>query len=231
MFIFYQPDVSGGYLSEEESRHASKVLRLNTGDSIMIVDGLGTYYQALLLDTHPKKCTFEVVNRHRQPSRPYRIKLLIAPTKNLDRMEWLIEKLTEIGIDTIQFVQCQHSERRVLKLDRLVRKAVSAMKQSGRAYLPQLLPLLPLKSWQSADSDQKFMAYLGEDTQSGLFQVAKPASDYTVLIGPEGGFAPEEADWAVQQGFGLVRLGNFRLRTETAGLMACHTLHLINEQG
>jgi 16S rRNA (uracil1498-N3)-methyltransferase len=233
MAIFYQPDLPRGatFLTEEESRHSVKVLRQRPGDNITVVDGAGSYYQATIENANPKKCTFLVLSQHQQPQTNYSSTLLIAPTKSLDRTEWMVEKLTEIGIDTIQFVACRHSERRVLKLDRLERKAISAMKQSGRALLPQLRPIIPLTSWQtnSTSGSQKFIGYLGKEASPELIRTAKPANDYVILIGPEGGFAPDEVIWAQQQQFKIVSLGNYRLRTETAGLVAVQTLHSLNQ--
>jgi len=232
MAIFYQPELPLGnnFLTEEESRHCVKVLRQRPGDTITVVDGSGTYYQARITDANPKNCAFEVVEKHQQATVNYRITLLVAPTKNQDRTEWMVEKLTEIGIDTIQFVLCQHSERKVLKTDRLERKAVSAMKQSNRAILPQIKPLIPLTSWQTVTEDsQKFIAYIDGGVSSNLAQAAQAAGNYFIMVGPEGGFSPEEVAWAQQQHFQPVSLGDFRLRTETAGLAAVTTLHNINQ--
>nr|WKN36499.1 16S rRNA (uracil(1498)-N(3))-methyltransferase [Tunicatimonas sp. TK19036] len=232
MPIFYQPHVRHGdfYLDEEEARHCAKVLRKRPGDAITVVDGLGTFYEAIVLDSHPKKCSFEVKSEYKEPEPTFAIHLIIAPTKNTDRMEWMVEKITEIGVNSIQFVECQHSERNILKLDRLQRKAISAMKQSERAFLPQLNPMIPLASWKSEATrpSQQFIAYLSEKPPPELFQVAKPSHDYFVLIGPEGDFSEEEISWATSEGFQPVSLGKNRLRTETAGLVACHTFHLAN---
>lgn len=233
MAIFYQLALPQGanYLTEEESRHCVKVLRKRLGDVITIVDGLGNYYEASITDANPKKCTFEVLGKYQQPTENYSITLLIAPTKNLDRTEWMVEKLTEVGVNTIQFILCKHSERKVLKLDRLVRKAISAMKQSSRAQLPQLLPMIHLTSWQESitANSQKFIAYIDENVSIRLAQSAKPARNYIVLVGPEGDFTAEEVAWAMQHEFQPVSLGSYRLRTETAGLVAVHTLHTINQ--
>ncbi len=232
MAIFYQPAVAEGvdFLTEEESRHCVKVLRLRPNDPITVVDGKGTYYQSVIQETNPKRCTFNIVSQRHQPPLPYSINLLIAPTKNLDRMEWMVEKLTEIGVDSIQFIECDYSERRVLKLERLQRKAVSAMKQSGRALLPTLSEMQPLTSEQLKipESTQNFIAHIDEDHHQPLSQLAQANKSYLVLIGPEGGFSPKEISWATEQYSKMVSLGDYRLRTETAGLAACQTLHIIN---
>ncbi|MGB3584897.1 MAG: RsmE family RNA methyltransferase [Tunicatimonas sp.] len=232
MAIFYQLKVTDGanFLSEEESRHCVKVLRLRPNDPITVVDGKGGYYQSVIQETNPKRCAFNVINHYQQPALPYSINLLIAPTKNLDRMEWLVEKLTEIGINSIQFIECDYSERRVLKLERLQRKAVSAMKQSGRALLPTLFEMQPLTSEQInfPENTQIFIAHIDENHRQPLSHLAKIHKSYLVLIGPEGGFSPREIAWATEQKFQMASLGDYRLRTETAGLTACQTLHTIN---
>ena len=230
MTTFYQPNAADGthFLDEEESRHAVKVLRLQSGNSITVVDGKGNYFQAHLQDNNPKRCSFSVISQHSQPLLPYSIHLAIAPTKNLDRMEWMVEKLTEVGVDSIQFVECEYSERRVLKLQRLYRKAISAMKQSGRALLPVLHEIRPLSSWKALDNTQKFIAHIDDSHHQLLSKVVSPNKSYQVLVGPEGGFSPTEISWATERGFQVVGLGDFRLRTETAGLAACQTLHVIN---
>lgn len=233
MAVFYQPDIAEGahFLNEEESRHCVKVLRLRQNDPVTVVDGMGSYYRSTIRDTNPKRCTFDIVSQYRQPTLPYSINLFMAPTKNLDRMEWMVEKLTEIGVNSIQFIECDFSERRVLKLQRLRRKAVSAMKQSGRAYLPTLAELQPLfsKPIDITDETQKFIAHIDDERRQVLSQVAQPSESYSVLIGPEGGFSPREIAWATEQNFKTVSLGEFRLRTETAGLVVGQTLHTINQ--
>ncbi|WKN42516.1 16S rRNA (uracil(1498)-N(3))-methyltransferase [Tunicatimonas pelagia] len=233
MATFYQPDIADGanFLGEEESRHCAKVLRLRPNDTITVVDGKGTYYQSVIQETSPKRCTFSIVRQQHQAAFPYSIHLLIAPTKNLDRTEWMVEKLTEIGVDSIQFVECDYSERRVLKLERLQRKAVSAMKQSGRALLPALVEIHPLTSGQlqlPADSS-KFIAHIDENHHQPLSKLATTHTSYVLLVGPEGGFSPREITWATEQNFQMVSLGQYRLRTETAGLVGCQTLHTVNQ--
>ncbi|MEM9831343.1 MAG: RsmE family RNA methyltransferase [Bacteroidota bacterium] len=230
MATFYQPNVTDGahFLDEEESRHAVKVLRLRQGDPITVVDGKGNYYQANLQDINPKRCSFSIVSQHSQPPLPYSVNLLIAPTKNFDRMEWMVEKLTEIGVDSIQFVECDYSERRTLKLPRLYRKAISAMKQSKRARLPVLHEMNPLSSWKASADTQNFIAHINDHHYQFLSAAAQIGQSYHILVGPEGGFSPAEVNWATERDFKMVSLGNYRLRTETAGLVACQTLHVIN---
>ena len=163
MQLFYQPNIPEGihYLDDEESRHAVKVLRLTEGSEIQLTDGKGSFYQAKITKANPKKCEFEIINQSIQQSHPTFRHLAIAPTKNLDRIEWFLEKAVELGIDRITFLNCEHSERKVLKLDRLEKKAISAMKQSGQAFLPQLDEMTALKSFlKETSADLKFIAYV-----------------------------------------------------------------------
>ena len=234
MTLFYQPDLSldTPVLPPDESRHCVKVLRRQAGDAIEVVDGRGTYYAGTITQADPKQCSFSITRSWSESDRPYTIRLIIAPTKNLDRTEWLVEKAVEIGVDRISFVRCEHSERRVLKTDRLLKKAVAAMKQSGRARLPRLDELQPLSRCLASSAEsatlQRMMAYVDPDNPAHLAQVARPGAPYEVLVGPEGGFSDQEVEQARAAGFQLVSLGPYRLRTETAGLTVCATLQSIN---
>ncbi|WKN32093.1 16S rRNA (uracil(1498)-N(3))-methyltransferase [Porifericola rhodea] len=231
MFIFFQPDITEGahYLDREESKHCVKVLRKQSGDSIRIADGKGSFYEAVISEAHDKKCTFEVRQKDHQPKDNFHIHIALSPTKNIDRTEWFVEKAIEIGVHKISFLLCEHSERKVLKSERLERKAISAMKQSQHAYLADIQPLISFDDFVKAEAEgsQKFIAYLGEEPSPQLVHAAQPAKSYTVLIGPEGDFSPKEVDNAFNAGFEAVSLGNSRLRTETAGIAACHSLQLL----
>lgn len=232
MRLFYQPGVPEGihYLDTEESRHCIKVLRKKQHDQINIVDGLGTFYKAIITETDPRQTQFQIVEQNVETPRSYYIHLAVAPTKRLERMEWLVEKATELGVDRISFIECKNSERSKLRLDRLQRKAISAMKQSLKAKLPILDDLVAYKDFISmlTPETSKFLAHLG-DTSDPLPKVASPGRSCCVLIGPEGDFTTHEIAIANEQGFKNVRLGNSRLRTETAALMAVAGLHFIND--
>ena len=230
MILFYQPDIYQYALDAEESHHCVKVLRKQAGEIIHIIDGKGTFYESKITEANPKQCQFEILQQWQAPPKSYQVHIAIAPTKNLDRTEWFVEKAVEIGVDAISFIQCAHSERRVLKLERIEKKAIAAMKQAQRATLPLLYPLMPLSAFlKQADPEaQRFMAYVDPSNPLHLFQAAESHRRYVILIGPEGGFSPEEMVLAQQQQFGVVGLGDYRLRTETAGLVACHTLQLVN---
>jgi 16S rRNA (uracil1498-N3)-methyltransferase len=232
MALFYAPNLLlGNILPEEESQHAIRVLRLQKGDRISIVDGIGGFYDAIISNPHPKHCGFEIIETRTDfGKRDYKLHIAIAPTKNIERFEWFIEKSTEIGIDEITPVTCRFSERKIVKEDRLEKIIVSAAKQSVKAFFPKLNPLCSfdelLKNHQTS---QKFIAHC-YDFDKPLLQVEiRRATNVLILIGPEGDFSPEEVEKAISQGFLPVSLGESRLRTETAGIVACHTVALLNQ--
>lgn len=233
MFIFYQPSVSEGahYLDRDESKHCVKVLRKQEGDQIQIVDGKGNFYEAGITLANDKKCEFKILKQTTHTQDDFSIHIALSPTKNMDRTEWFVEKAVEIGIHQISFILCEHSERNVLKMDRLERKAISAMKQSQHAYLPALHPLTKFKDFihqqENETHSDKFIAYLGDEPSPQLIHKAKAHQHYVVLIGPEGDFSQKEIEQAIQADFNPISLGNSRLRTETAGLAACHSLQIL----
>jgi 16S rRNA (uracil1498-N3)-methyltransferase len=232
MQLFYCRDIAGDIytLSEEESKHAVRVLRLAEGDSIDITDGKGNLFHCIVIKANPKRCEVSVNNPPVTSIRsPFRIHIGIAPTKNIERFEWFLEKATEIGVDVITPVFCRHSERAVLKPARLEKVMVSAMKQSLKTVLPVLNePVSFTEIVRSATEKEKFIAYCETGEESLLSKVYKPPEDVTILIGPEGDFSPEEVVLARENGFVPVSLGPSRLRTETAGVVACHTINMLN---
>ena len=218
-----------GWLDEEESRHCRRVMRKKTGDIIRISDGCGTIAEARLVDVDERRCTYTVEKNHVFPQDPYSIEIALAPTKNTDRIEWFVEKSVELGVHKVSFIICRHSVREIVQINRLRRVAISAMKQSGRAWLPVLNPPVQFDVFvDKASADSKFIAHLGNSHPEHLMIMAKPYSNYTVLIGPEGDFSREEVQTAEYAGFSRVSLGSTRLRTETAALAACHSLILCN---
>jgi 16S rRNA (uracil1498-N3)-methyltransferase len=233
MSLFYVPALSSGnVLSEEESQHAVKVLRLEVGDEITVVDGTGGFYTAKIINPHPKHCTFEITSTILEyGKRDYRLHIAIAPTKNIERLEWFIEKATEIGIDEITPVICRFSERKIIKAERLQKIIVSASKQSVKAYFPQLNPLCTFDELiKHHEASQKFIAHCYDEDKKQLQKEILKSTDVLILIGPEGDFSKEEVQKAMSAGFIPVSLGNSRLRTETAGVVACHTVCLRNEE-
>lgn len=227
--LFYQPD-SISQLTEDDSRHAVKTLRLGAGDSIAVTNGRGARFDAQITKADARQCAFRILDEQYTPARPFSVRICVAPTKNIDRIEWFVEKAVELGIERISFFFGQHSERRVLKLERLEKIAVAAMKQSLQSWMPQLDEALPLeKLLPTITEGQRFIAHLPVNTPpEHLFKKATINGSYTVLIGPEGDFAPTELIIAQQAGFENVTLGNNRLRTETAALAACQILNLLN---
>lgn len=230
MFIFYQPEIPAGVheLDREESRHCVKVLRKKAGDAIRITDGKGSFYEAVIRDANAKTCGFEIVKKEEIAPDPFHIHIALAPTKNLDRTEWFVEKAIEIGVHRISFILCENAERKVLKTERLLRKAISAMKQSQQAYLPALGELVGFEEFTRQEkATHQLIAYLDEQPRPQLVNAVPPASDYLVLIGPEGDFSEKEVQLAIALGYQPVSLGNSRLRTETAGIAACHSLQIL----
>ncbi|WP_421762809.1 16S rRNA (uracil(1498)-N(3))-methyltransferase [Ekhidna sp.] len=230
MTIFYQNKIQkdSGTLSEEESKHCAQVLRHEKGDEIVIFDGKGGKHRAILTEVTKKSCEFDIIESKHAPQKSFHIHLAISPTKNADRMEWLIEKLSEIGVDEVTFVLTKHSERKKLRLERLQKKAISAMKQSGNPFLLQLNELQPLSTFlENCNSELKLIAHVDESHQY-ISDSLHPNKSIVLLIGPEGDFHSEEVKKALERGFNAVSLGQNTLRTETAGLVACCAVNLIN---
>ena len=226
------PTTSTYLLSEDESKHAVRVLRLNEGDAIDLLDGRGGLYTATVADANPKRCQLRITHHETVPPRPYFTHVAVAPTKNLDRMEWFVEKAVEIGVERITFLRCARSERRELKLERLEKIAISALKQSGQAWLPQLDELVDYTAFvANIAPETTFIAHLETGERTALAQVASAGLGCCVLIGPEGDFTPAEINLALGRGIRPVTLGTSRLRTETAALAAVFTAHLARPQG
>ncbi len=232
MHIFYTPDIfSDTYiLNEEESKHCIKVLRLQTGDMVQLVDGRGGFYEALVEDPHPKRTRIKIVNVQKEfGKRNHNLHIAIAPTKNIDRIEWFLEKATEIGIDEVTLLICDRSERKEVKTDRLNKVITSAVKQSIKAYHPKLNEPQRFKDFILKDTGgQKFIAHCIESEKTVLKDQIKLNSHYLVLIGPEGDFSPSEVEAALDLNFLPISLGNSRLRTETAALEACFEINFLN---
>jgi 16S rRNA (uracil1498-N3)-methyltransferase len=226
--LFYQPKLVEGFLQLDldESIHATRVLRYTPGQNILVTDGLGTIYDCLITSTAGKCCVFDVLSKKYIEPPKYSIHIGIAPTKSSDRTEWFVEKCTELGIQKISFIQTQHSERSKINLDRAKKVAIAAMKQSGQAWLPQMEGMVAFKEILNGKEDQKFIATVSLKESEPLFSVAKKNKSYLVIIGPEGDFSTEEIQQAEQSGFHTISLGANRLRTETAGIVACHILNL-----
>ena len=231
MYLFYTPNIdTENYLNEEESAHCVRVLRYTRGDEILLTDGRGNTYNARITNPHPKHCEFEILSKERQQkSHDFYLHIAIAPTKNIERMEWMVEKCTEIGVDEITPLLCRYSERKQIREDRLEKIILSAAKQSLTPYLPKLNALTDYDSFVSqAKEETRFIAHCYKEEKRELKDEIQKGKSCLVLIGPEGDFSEEEVKKALSSGFVPVSLGNSRLRTETAGVVACHTAVLMN---
>lgn len=234
MYLFYSPDIEKTLtLSEEESSHCIQVLRRTAGDEIAVTDGVGNLYHCVITNPHRKHCELRIDSVETPaPLHEGYIHICVAPTKNIDRLEWCIEKCVEMGVDEITPILCDHSERKTINYDRLQKILVSAAKQSLKTRFPILNPLTRMTDLR-VDGD-KFIAHCIEgykptDNKYALQQRIERGHKTTVLIGAEGDFSPEEVQWALDNGYIPVSLGAARLRTETAAIVACHTAVLLNE--
>jgi 16S rRNA (uracil1498-N3)-methyltransferase len=231
MHLFYSPDIKSNQytLPEEESKHCIKVLRLKKGDIIHLTDGLGNLFETVITEDHPKRCLLEVLNMDKDyGKRNFKIHMAVAPTKNINRYEWFLEKATEIGVDEITPLICEHSERRIIKPDRLKKVITAAMKQSLKAYHPVLNETIDFRKLIE-QYKSGYIAYCSDGFRDHLKTVYQKGEDTLILIGPEGDFSKKEVGMAMEAGFKPVSLGNSRLRTETAALAACHIVNLRNE--
>lgn len=232
MRLFYHQDVTPSQeiviLSNEDSKHIVKVLRMKDGEELHIMDGKGYRYTCQIIDAHQKKCKVKVVSIEEMIQNSSHVHIGIAPTKNMDRIEFFLEKAIEIGVSSITFFYSTHSERKQLKLERLERIAISAMKQSRKFWLPKLNIAGNFDEVTNIDTDQKFIAYVPTEITENLFQKIEPNKNILVLIGPEGGFSEEEALKAKNANFKWVSLGKERLRTETAGIVTAQILNMVN---
>lgn len=229
--FFYVPDAERiTELPAEEAQHATRVLRLTEGSTIYLMDGNGTFYKAEVTMTSSKRCAYRIVEKMPQERQWNRyIHIVMAPTKMMERTEWMTEKATEIGIDEMSFLECQFSERRHLRSDRIEKIAVAAMKQSRKAWKPKVNDMQSFRAFiDTPRTGLKCICHCyGEIERKNLKELVTPETDdVTVLIGPEGDFSIEEVRYALEHGYESVSLGSQRLRTETAALVAVMTVHL-----
>lgn len=231
MIRFYSPDIETVLqLPEVESGHCCRVLRMKKGDFIEVVDGRGNVYSCQIKDPDPRHTSVEIIESYKEKLHwTPRITLAVAPTKNIDRMEWLAEKVVEIGLNRLVFLECRHSVRKVVKRDRISKILISAMKQSLKATLPEFVEMIPISEFVKKDTSScKFIGYCDECVPRKDFATAYDGrSDITILIGPEGDFSPEEISLCLEYGYHPVTFGNTRLRTETAALFSLCAAHTI----
>ena len=234
MHLFYTPDIAPShpqyFLSEEESKHAIRVLRLEPGDKVQLIDGRGGFYDAEIKDAHPKRTILNITSvTEAFNKRNHYLHIAVAPTKNIERLEWFLEKATEIGIDEISLIITQRSERKEAKIDRLNKIITAAIKQSLKAYHPVLNDAVKLNQLLTQSFDgQKFIAHCEPGTKFDLRKELNLQGRYLILIGPEGDFSPAEIELALENGFKPITLGEARLRTETAALEACFEANFLN---
>jgi 16S rRNA (uracil1498-N3)-methyltransferase len=233
MNLFYDANISGNFhaLSLDESRHCIRVLRLRTGDIVHLTDGKGNLFETRIINENDKHCELEVIDVQAQyGKRNFGVHIAVAPTKNISRFEWLLEKATEIGFDSITPLICDHSERKTVNLARLNKVLISAMKQSLKAYLPQLHKPADFNRLIEMNGEMdRFIAYCDSENTVELKNVAQRGRNSLICIGPEGDFSQGEIELALNNHFKPVSLGNSRLRTETAALVTCVTINLINQ--
>jgi 16S rRNA (uracil1498-N3)-methyltransferase len=234
MHLFYTPDIEPThpqyFLSEEESKHAIRVLRLEVGSEVQLIDGRGGFYTAIIQDAHPKRTILNITSVTTDfNKRNHYLHLAVAPTKNIERLEWFLEKATEIGIDEISLIISQRSERKEAKTDRLNKIITAAIKQSLKAFHPVLNEPVKLNELLARPFDgQKYIAHCEPGDKFNLRDELQLQGRYLILIGPEGDFAPVEIESALQNGFKPITLGESRLRTETAALEACFEVNFLN---
>ncbi len=233
MNIFYTPYLKHKtyILTELESKHCIKVLRLKTNDIVFLIDGIGGFFKAKIIDSNYKRCAVEIIeSKFDYKKRNYKLHIAIAPTKNISRFEWFLEKATEIGIDEISPIICRYSERKIIKHERLNKIITSATKQSLKAYHPKLNELTTYKNFiNKYNNKNSFIAHCYDsDTKIDIKNVIKAQNNSIILIGPEGDFSLEEVEMAKKKNYTEINLSNSRLRTETAGIVACHAVSFIN---
>lgn len=234
MQLFYNPEITKNLeqfsFSKEESKHIVKVLRKKVGDLLNITNGIGDLFTAEIIIAEVKNCVVTIISKTTQKPTEYKLHLAVAPTKMNDRYEWFIEKATEIGVSSITPIICDHSERKIIKIHRFEKILQSAMKQSLNYYLPKLNEPIAFKDFIKQElKGLLFIAHCEETNRKSLKKELKPNQDITILIGPEGDFSHKEIEQALKYNFTPVTLGDTRLRTETAAIVACHSVAFVNE--
>lgn len=235
MQLFFLPVISGKKFSlpEKEAKHCAKVLRLTPGDTIWITSGEGNLFEAVITKIAAREVAVEIIKEHKEfEKRDYFLHIAIAPTKNIDRFEWFIEKATEIGVDEITPIISEHSERRNLRNDRIEKVVIAAMKQSLKAYKPQFNPMVRFGQFLENLNfkGEKYIATCLDTPKESINQLYKSGRDVLIFIGPEGDFSKEEMEMAIREGFRAISLGKSRLRTETAGVTACYAINILNQE-
>lgn len=234
MQLFYNPNIDelteSFIFDKEESKHIIKVLRKKDGDILYVTNGAGYLFECEITLASDNKCTVKINSLEKKEASKFHLHLAVAPTKMNDRFEWFLEKATEIGIQEITPIFCDRSERKVINAERFEKIILSAMKQSNETFLPKLNPAISFKEFvKQKNKGLQFIAHCEETDKKSLKQALKPNENVTLLIGPEGDFSEKEIALAIENNFQPVTLGNTRLRTETAAVVACHSIVFFNE--
>jgi len=235
MQLFYNPEISetaeNFFFDREESKHIIKVLRKKEGDNLFVTNGLGYVFKTEIILASDTKCQVKIISSEKSERLKYKLHLAVAPTKMNDRFEWFLEKATELGVTEITPIICDHSERKIIKTDRFDKIILSAMKQSLQSYLPKLNDPIAFKDFIKLQKPEglNLIAHCEETDKKSLKNVLKPNENVTILIGPEGDFSEKEINLALENNYIPVTLGNTRLRTETAAVIACHSVVFTNE--
>lgn len=227
MATFFTTEISSNttdhFLSEEESKHCIRVLRYGIGSEINLVDGKGNQFLAKISDNHPKRCKLQIIEVLTHPKPQKNVHVAMAPTKNMDRIEWFLEKAVELGLSKLTFLKCENNERNTINKERLLKIAVAAMKQSKRYYLPEIEDITIFNQFVKANPN----GYFGHCHEGEKINLTEIKNRAPFLIGPEGDFSQKEVDFALQNGYQAVRLSDFRLRTETAALTSVFSLNYL----
>jgi 16S rRNA (uracil1498-N3)-methyltransferase len=234
MHLFYEPDflTNGNILNPEESKHCVRVLRHNVGNKVSVMNGKGSIFITEIIEANPKKCALQIISETKEQPRPFSLHMAVAPTKNIDRFEWFLEKATEIGIEEITPIICDHSERKVIKPERLEKVITAATKQSLRAYRPKLNPAVSFEQFLTTNyiGYSKYIAHCYDNPKQLLKSDYSENENALILIGPEGDFSEKEVEAAHTNNYRAISLGKARLRTETAAIMSCTIINITNQK-